>query len=593
MSEEKPLLSFTVATKEPEMPKINIQRTKSEQSLFDMFDGGFHSRKDFLNYFEKNADTHKEFTRQSPGYVSLMLYIKNQDNMTQNRPNKGKGMKQQPNKSATLFVKTQNRYIPKSDLQAVHMWKGDSDEAFLDSAYFLLNKLTENQIHKTINELNNHIKNPHHIDLLTNLIYQKAESEPPFAHVYASLTCELSDDAKQQVIKRCSKEFSDWLTNPPTNQSETQNAIGCSKFLASLLSRSLFKFKDGNQYLTDLLKKLRDILNPANSKSVEDAALIEMLQVFIEGAGKEFCKQISKSNWNIFDECLKKEGPATRKGCLLLNVQDLKDMWLSNQIAIQKHSQPIEKTKDNESIEDFINSSFIDYLDGTDLKPISYTNTEFLRAALHLLPQHCKEPGDYGLFIVQALLKCKQNPSFSIGEINDILKEYADIIKKDNLIEESPKIWHSFFYVITALYAFAMFFLRGVDEIYSKFPEGHTQVDWLNEAKYFLYLYYTFSEDVKIQKHPHAEIADALHMPGLINSPIEKYSRLTAIAICRVVINNARLVEPQKALDVVAKYVQQLRHVYKSFPSVFEEEFNSALDEGIFISLEGIKSRLR
>ena len=238
--------------------------------------------------------------------------------------------------------------------------------------------------------------------------------------------------------------------------------------------------------------------------------------------------------------------------------------------------------------------SFIDYKEETALKPIPYSTKDFLQAALHALPQYCKEPDVYGLFIVEALDKCQQpKNSFHNTEINDILKSYADTIKNEHLIDESPKIWHAYFHIIIALYTFAKFHLKTTDDIYAKFPEGRAPVDWVNEAKWFLYSYYQFDQDVYIPNHPIQEIADALHMPVLINNRIERYSRLIAISICRVVINNARLVEPQKAINVITRYVKQLTPVYKRYKNVFQDEFENAMDEGIFMSLAEIESKLR
>lgn len=562
--------------------------------------GRYYPREEFAALDEIDDNFRPKFTRESIGYISLMNYLKEQESAKQG--NKGKQSMRRPLKpaAATLVEKDENRYIPATQLKVANVWRDDSREAFEASLNFLLNRLTETRIEKTIEELMSHIKNTTHKNIVSETLVEKAEKEHAFSMIYAKLTSELKDkELKDLIIRNAEKDVDDFITNKPRNENEENRATGTAKFVASMIFHKIIDVEKGLEHLRSILDAIDVTADKESDKTADkesdktadktiEACYVEMLEVFIKTAGQSFCRQIKKEDWDVFDAILKHEGPSTRKGCLLLNIKELKDEWLHDK---KTNAVTFIPSKDTDELDDYIRSAYCDFTEGTELKDCTAELTQFLYAALKQLPDHIKDAHDYGLFIATVLMKGKQNKN---QDRNEVLKRFAIEITENGLISESPKIWNAFFVVIVALYTMAQFQLNKVREIYEKFPEGRDEVNWVNESKFFLYQYYSFTKSVNNKSIPNAEISDALRMPDDIEKRNEhsKFSRLIAIAICRVIVDKGFRVEPEKIGDLIAKYSSQLKVIIEKYTPVFEEEFDAAYEDGFPMSTKEIADKV-
>ena len=539
---------------QPQISGISIEKKTEKNSLI------FGKKKTFTmeearEIMRSQSSSGNMFTRRSVGYISLMNYLKDQTTKVQKPFN----TKVYWSSEAELLVKNEDRYVPAHMAKKAKVWEDDSDEAFLYSANFLLNRLTESQLPKTMSELLSHIKNDEHRNFVADIIVEKALNEHAFSTLYAKLTKEINDGVlRKKITDLVQGKFDDYVLNIPNNESDGMRSAGCAKFIGALISNKVCLGNASNN-LTILLDKLKE--------TSINVYLVEMLEAFILTAGKDFTQQVTEEQWKKFDAILESEGTRSRKGCLLLNIQEQREAWLDH-IPVEVTKAQIETRADE--IENIIRNAYCEFQEGTEVKKVDVTSTLFVSAALRQIPDHIKDGAEYALFIVSSV-RLTSNPD-ALDSV-ELLKDYSKDIEEQNLVADIPKIWTVYFGVLVAFYAFGL--VSNPQEILETFPKTSEHIDWDCEAKYFIYDVNNFTHCYNV-KHKSLEIADALAMPDLIDKRNEKsnFSRLIAVAICRVVINKI-FNSSDKEKDVILKYSSQLKVVFQRFNSVFKEEFDA------------------
>lgn len=509
----------------------------------------------------------KKFTRESKGYIKLTNLIKNASNIdtSQIKPIRH----YHGPKEAKLNLKDANRFMPQSQIKAANLWEEDSAEAFRYVVNMILNRLTEKHVESTIEELEQHIKDDSHRKDISEILFEKVQREPAFSNVYAQFTTKLSDDSlREEILKKSIFAFEDYLCNTPTSEDEGIYSNGTARFIASLINTSAIPINDGLPHLSKLLDRVIETkMNPY---------LIEMLEIFFKFAGKDFMKEVDASLWAKFQKINDSVSKNTRLGCLLMNIDDLREELADNHTV--KQAPPVVHEKVDDPA-DIIRSYYCDFCEGTDMKPIPHTIPEYLPIALHQLPDHVRDAALYGLFVAISVNNCQKSNTHAYIEITDALKAFTAEIRETQLDKECPSIWQSYYNLLVACYIFNRFNFNSISDI---FPERIQKSDWINDSKYFIYDNFDFTRGYTTTSKNLVEINDAMSMPDTIDSRTKDspMSRLVAIAICRTVINKAfaNIAAPETAeekfSEIIQKYSTQLQQVYQKYQKVFDEEFD-------------------
>ena len=454
-------------------------------------------------------------------------------------------------------------------MKRANVWEDESFDAFQYSVNMLLNRLTEGQLASTISQLEQHIKEDKHIAYTATFIVEKAQIEHAFAPLYAKFIKNVSiAKLRDRVLNKTIDELDDFLINVPSTEEEALKAKGTSKFLSSIISNGILEQANGLNKLTDILKKLKETGNEN---------IVGMLETFVMNSEKDFVLAIKPEQWTIFDECRKAENPSTYKGCMLLNIQELREQILNNRQATRK---VVAETKTADEVIEVIRNLYCDFTEGTKLAEISVDANQFLQTALQQLPDHVKDAACYATCLGHAIPKCKLNGSKQYAQI---CTKYSNKITEQKIADEYPKIWQAFFKIIVGLFTFGHLSKEKATAITQTFPDAKdAKVNFLEEAKWFLYDNYDFQHPFKPQSVVH-EISDALMMPEHIdnrdqNSPL---SRLIAVATCRVVVNKV-VAQVDKCDEIIQRYSRLLNQIIKKLPEVIEEEINIANEEYSF-----------
>lgn len=622
-------LSLNKPAPQPSPPSIQIQPPTSQPSVekVDKSLGGLSISGVRMPDFDSimamlNKDHNgKKFTRASKGYIALTNFIKNiqtSSNSPQQQRRPQYGYKNRAKDQAELSERDDNRFVPQSMMKNADVWVAGTKDEFSYNVNLTLNRLTDKKLQSTVEELEKHVNDideatkqedpaadqPHDeeddritskevaMDIICDVLCEKAQEEHGFSDLYAQFTKSLSDDElRSKILVKTFKTMEDFHVNLPTSDEEGTISCGTAKFLACLINHKVIDVKTALDLLAKLLKCIVD--------SENNSYLIEMLEVFLKNAGKDFMCQVEKEQWDIFDQIVKSVKQTTRLGCLLMNIVELKSEWVDNQ-TVKVQAAPAPAKTSNSS--DIVRNSYCDFCEGSELAKIPLDPGDYLLQALHQLPDHVKDANTYGLFLTISISLANRIDKPLYQEITEVLKKFTREITENNMIEECPKIWVTYYQVLVALYAFNRFDFKFINEI---FPQQTAKDKWYNECRYFIYDNCDFTRAYKISQQQHNEINDALSMPDIIDqrtkdSPL---SRLTAVATCRTVMNKAfsaieaaqgeEAAGKEKAGETLTKYSQQLLAVYQKFPSVFDEEFETAVNEYEFpLDLEQIKAKI-
>ena len=541
--------------------EIKIEKTVKKDSL--KFSKCCTDINKIMEMLDSYAHSKNVFTRHSKGYISLMAYLKDKGNSS-SAPSSSSGGFQG---DATLVEANESRYVPPNLIKKAEMWEDDSEDGFMYSLNLALNKITESQVLQIAKQIQEHIHSDNERDLASKVLIQKALGESHFLLLYAKLTKELNDEILQNNILRQSQlKYEDFIINPPTNEAEGQAAKNSAGFIAFLIEEDLISPDAGIDNLRSLLKNIDENLDSQNS-----IFLVEMLKAFVINSGKEFVNSVQDSDWEIFRAMLNRVPMNSMKGCYFMDIQDQLDEYRSQeskQAINEKDLHHEEKT-----IEDTIRDYFCDFEEQSQIKvnEMNCTSEEFLQCAISQLPSYSKNCQNYSLFVASTftLLHEKENRDIA----TDLMIKYAQEITKQEIYKDYPKIWNAFFVLLVALYAYGA--IPSPNKVIDEFPNSsEINANWDNEAKYLLYdfSYFTYSYPVK---HVSQEISDAIKMPDIISTRAKdsNFSRLIAVAICRVIINHINQT-PDKIKEILDKYGSQLSVVYKNYRSVYEEEFD-------------------
>lgn len=546
------------------VPIIKIEKPFAQPPLIQIH---FKIGKILDKIKEAKQSEENRFTRQSIGYIALMNYINDQNSgKTMKHSRSGHFHKNQGGAEAKLVTKNSTRYVPPTKIKVAQVWEDDSMEAFQISVNFLLNRLTEGQLQTTIEELRTHIKDDTHITFTSKFIVEKAMIEHAFAPLYARLIKQLGNEKmRKMVVTKTMEELDDFLLNVPESEEDGIRAKGTALFLASLITNQIIEAAQGIDKLSEILAKLKETRNEK---------IVGILETFITKSEKEFVLKITPKQWEIFDEIIKTESTGTYKGCMLLNIQETKELYINNR---QITRIAVEDLKNADEILDVLRSAYCSFNEGTPIEDIKYDSNKFLEAALHQLPDHTKDAADYAIFIGMALPKCQKPEQKAYQPISS---KYAEEIVNEKLADETPKIWNAFFNVLVALFTFGHIGKDKASEVASKIPGAKDlKIDFLEEAKYFLFDNFDFSQSFKVQTQ-YNELSEALMMPDNIDQRDVKapLSRLIAVAICRVVVNKV-MSAGDKYDEVIQKYAKHLGRLKQTLPQAMEDEINFASDE--------------
>ena len=329
-----------------------------------------------------------------------------------------------------------------------------------------------------------------------------------------------------------------------------------------------------------------------------------MLEKFITTAGEEYANHISNEHWSLFDGILEKEGTRSRKGCLLLNIKDAREMWVHKAVQAKASTAVIE-TRDDLSSR--IREWFCDFLDSSKLSGNGVNAPDFIKGGLSALPDYVKDYKGYAVFLgatARNLSGDRPNPNVARDAFISSLRE----AEASNVVKDCPKIYTALFACVCGLLMHGLLSFSAAEEVYEHFPEGRPEVSWENELKYFIFDVHDFQQPIRVESRSLSnEIRDALLMPEAIEKRGERsqLSRLVAVAVCRVAVNRIcaeldkvdAMEEPEKGLDrrrseeAVRQVRGALLGVIRRMEKVFREEFEPAIvDFNIPLTCEDIVS---
>lgn len=207
----------------------------------------------------------------------------------------------------------------------------DDDEKLYSQVRTTLNKLSDENFDTLLLEIKNmNLKESHHLEKLSELIFNKALIEPKFCVWYAKLAYELSCYGKNsdtntlfraKLIDRCQQMFSDIIITNDNGVNAVSKELSCGyvRFVGELYVCGLLPNKIINGCCLTLLKI-------KEKEKKDDLKMIDCLCSLIKVIGKTFasnCPDDTVSLFNKIDELMKSGQLVPKEKFALMDIKDL------------------------------------------------------------------------------------------------------------------------------------------------------------------------------------------------------------------------------------------------------------------------------
>ncbi|OHT11672.1 hypothetical protein TRFO_03895 [Tritrichomonas foetus] len=526
-----------------------------------------------LNTIEKNNKFPKT-TYKTRGFISFMNYmkeVKDPKSKVINEKLPVRGTRQ------SVFTKKHleriqvvavnpNSFMPTKEQKDAGIWDENSEQAFTMNVLSLLNRLTQQNMQITIQELKPLLKTPERVTFVADTLTEKASQEHAFSSLYATFTMKLRGihSLESIIIKKTMKKFNEYSELSLNDDSDTHELTGCSKFVACLIKIKSISINDGIECIKRLITKL-EAPKIASSN-------VEMFLIFVQNIGAEFAKKVPLALWERFLKVKRERELTSRVKYLLVDVEEIySEMVLGVSKKQMAVSKPLPIKSDAKMF--LVRDAFTNYKEECDNISVDLPIDEFLRAASDLFPDQTKDPATYCEFICYICERMKPKKNIIIEILGKCAAEYC----KNKIEGDSPKMWGLFDDLLYYMIIKKILNCSDVQQIMKSFPELH-ESNIENGMKWFLCDKHNFTKAIDLPDFPSAEVRDALMMPDTIHKPVPetlRMSRLISLSIMRSIAE--AICEHDDPYEELKQYIDYLELI-EDRQIGFDKEWNSIIE---------------
>lgn len=205
----------------------------------------------------------------------------------------------------------------------------DDDEKLYSTMRTLLNKLSDENFIVIKNELQKlNIREEHHLEKLSGLIFDKASIEPKFCVWYAKIAADIAQWAdndtnkcfRKLLIDKCQLTFSNILVIDDTTMNITkEKSRGCVVFIGELYNQDLLPSKIINSCFLTLIM--------IHTNNITESRIIECFCSMMKTVGAKFCRSSpgAQSLFDSIDNMIATEQLIKKDKFALMDIVDLKN----------------------------------------------------------------------------------------------------------------------------------------------------------------------------------------------------------------------------------------------------------------------------